>query len=300
MNHVATLIGNPERAPLESTHIEAAAAALRAQGAAVEAPDWLGEREACDVPFTGLPSDAALAALRRSLRDNPIDIAIQPVSGRRKAILVADMDSTMITSESLDELAVHAGVGDEVKAITARSMNGEIDFREALKVRVAMLKGLPTSALEDVARGIVPTAGAATLIATMRASGAYTVLVTGGFSYFSTRVCRQLGFDRGVANVLEIVDGQLTGRLVEPVLTRDGKRQTLLDIAAERRVSLDATLAVGDGANDLEMIRTAGMGVAFRAKPVVASVARTRVDHGDLTALLFFQGYRRREFRNAA
>lgn len=299
MNHVATLIADPSRAALDGRHVEAAVAALHAQGAAVGAPDWLADGEACDLPFSGLSKDAALGALRARLEESPVDIATLSAQGRRKAVLVADMDSTMITSESLDELAVRAGVGDAVKAITARSMNGEIDFREALRVRVAMLEGLPVAALEDVARRIEPMEGAETLIATMRAAGAYTVLVTGGFTFFSALVCRRLGIDRDVANVLEISDAKLTGRLVEPVLTRDGKRDALLRIAAERGVPLGATLAVGDGANDLDMIASAGLGVAFRARPVVAAIARTRIDHGDLTALLFLQGYRRREFRSA-
>ena len=211
--------------------------------------------------------------------------------GRRKGLLVADMDSTIVTGETLDELAAHAGFGEQVAAITRRSMNGEVDFAEALRERVALLRGLALSALEATWAGVQLTPGARTLVATMRAHNATTALVSGGFTFFTGRVATLCGFDVHRANVL-IDDGTaLTGAVGEPILDRDAKLATLNELAEARGLKPGATLAIGDGANDLAMIGAAGMGIAFQAKPVVAAAAPHRIDHGGLRAVLFAQGY---------
>jgi len=233
-----------------------------------------------------------MAIVRAALDGAPIDAIATPAEGRRKRLLVADMDSTIVTSETLDELADFAGLKDRIAAITARAMNGELDFKAALRERVAMLKGLPVEALEHTWQRVRLTPGARELVVTMRAHGACTVLVSGGFSFFTSRVAALCGFDLHRSNTL-LDDGTvLTGQVAEPILDRDTKLATLTELAAERGLELSATLAVGDGANDLDMLRAAGLGVAFRAKPIVAAEARARVDHADLRALLFAQGYR--------
>ncbi len=294
MDHVLTLIAAP--GGLTPEHTAAVRAALRALAADVGSPDWLADAEAADIPFGAISPDLADAAARRALGKAAVDAIAQPRAQRRKRVLVADMDSTIITSETLDELAAFAGLKERIAAITARSMNGELDFAEALRLRVGMLKGLGTDALERTWEATVLTPGAATLVATMRADGAFCCLASGGFTFFTGRVAAQLGFDLHVSNLLLEAEGKLTGTVAEPIFDRDSKLATLKRLAAERGVSLAATLAVGDGANDLAMIKAAGLGVAFRAKPVVSAAARARVDHGDLHALLFAQGYRRAEF----
>ena len=206
------------------------------------------------------------------------------------------MDSTIVTSETLDELADFAGLKDRIAAITARAMNGELDFKAALRERVAMLKGLPIAALEQTWHRVQLTPGAEELVATMRAHGAMTALVSGGFTFFTGRVAALVGFDLHRSNVLMDDGAALTGAVAEPILDRHAKVATLQELAAREGLPLSATLAVGDGANDLDMLAKAGLGVAFRAKPIVAAAARTRVDHADLRALLFAQGYRTAEF----
>ena len=260
-------------------------------------PDILADGEAADIPLSA-PADPALVAA--ALDGAPVDAIPVRARGRRKALLVADMDSTIVTGETLDELAAIAGIGEQVAAITRRSMNGEIDFAGALRERVAMLAGVKLSALEQAWAGVRLTSGAATLVATMRASRATTALVSGGFTFFSGRVAAWAGFDIHRANTLLDDGAALTGGLGEPILDRDAKRAILLDLADARGLRLSATLAVGDGANDLAMLRDAGLGIAFRAKPVVAAEARARVDHADLRALLFAQGYRANNFAVAA
>jgi phosphoserine phosphatase len=241
-------------------------------------------------------ADAAdLDAVRAALGDAPIDAIATTTENRRKRLLVADMDSTIVTGETLDELADFAGLKQRIAAITARAMNGELDFKSALRERVAMLRGLSVEALEQTWQRVRLTPGAGELVATMRAHGAYAALVSGGFTFFTSRVAALVGFDMHRANVL-LDDGTvLTGLVAEPILDRDTKLDTLTRLAAERGLPMAATLAVGDGANDLDMLRAAGLGVAFRAKPIVAAAARARVDHAGLRALLFAQGYRRED-----
>jgi phosphoserine phosphatase len=251
-------------------------------------PLVLSEGEAVDIPCPGAPN---MVAARAALGDAAVDALAVHSRARRKGLLIADMDSTIVTGETLDELAVIAGVGDHVAAITKRSMNGEVDFSDALRERVALLQGLDLAALEQTWAGVQLTGGAKTLVATMQAHNATTALVSGGFTFFTGRVAALCGFDVHRANTL-IDDGtRLTGAVGEPILDRDAKLAALEELAAARGLRLQSTLAVGDGANDLAMITAAGMGVAFHAKPIVAAAARHRVNHADLRALLFAQGY---------
>ena len=226
----------------------------------------------------------------------PLDVVIQQAEGRRKRLLIADMDSTMIRQECVDELAAEAGFGERVAAITARAMNGEIEFEPAMRERVALLKGLPLGVVDKVLNERVElTPGGKVTIATMKANGAYTALVSGGFTHFTGPIAAMLGFDENRANVLLEEDGALTGGIVEPVLGRQSKVDTLHRLVGEHGLTMPETMAVGDGANDLGMLQLAGAGVALHAKPAVAAQSKIRVDHGDLTALLYIQGYRATE-----
>ncbi len=285
MSHILTLIAaHPPLAP---------ALIARVRGiVGGSAPDILAQGEAVDIP---LPASPDMGAVGAALEGTEIDAIATPVEGRRKRLLVADMDSTIVTGETLDELADFAGLKEPIAAITRRSMNGEIDFADALRERVAMLRGLSLEALEQTWKRVRLTHGARELVATMRAHGAAAALVSGGFTVFTARVAALAGFDAHFANRL-LDDGRaLTGHVGEPILDRDAKLDTLRGLAREHGLKMAETLAVGDGANDLAMLREAGLGVAFHAKPVVAAEARARVDHGSLRALLFAQGYRASE-----
>ncbi|MGI4797779.1 MAG: phosphoserine phosphatase SerB, partial [Janthinobacterium lividum] len=225
-----------------------------------------------------------------------VDAVVTPAGNRRKRLLIADMDSTIVVGETLDELAHFAGVGDRVAAITARAMAGEIDFKGALRERVALLEGLNLAALEQTWAATRMMPGAHELVATMRRHGATTALVSGGFTFFTARVAAALGFDENRANTLLDDGAKLLGRVEEPILDRTSKLESLRELAAIYGLSTDDCLAVGDGANDLDMIQAAGLGVAYHAKPIVAAAARVRIDHGNLRALLFMQGYAATEF----
>ena len=294
MSNVLTLIGAPS---LSTEAAEAAHSAVAGLAIEAEDPDWLAPGAACDIAFEGPDTTSIEAAVRTRLGDAPVDVVIQPAAGRRKRLLIADMDSTIIQGESLDDLAEIAGVGEKVAGITARAMNGEIDFKGALRERVGLLAGLPQAALEEAYEGVAPTPGAAALVSTMRAHGAFTALVSGGFGFFTGRVRDRLGFDHDEANTLEIVEGRLTGQVIEPILNRDGKAAALVRLCRERGLPTADALAVGDGANDLTMIQRAGIGIAFHAKPSVRKAAPARIDRCDLTALLYLQGYRVEEIR---
>ncbi|CBS87460.1 phosphoserine phosphatase SerB [Azospirillum lipoferum] len=295
MNAVATLIA-PRTATLDESVVQTAKAALVGLGADAGAPDWLAPGTACDLPFGNLAPEQAEAAIRHALTGVPLDIVAQPAATRRKRLLVADMESTIIEQEMLDELGDYVGLKDHIAAITARAMNGEIDFKDAVRERVALLKGLKETVIDEVWQRATLMPGAAQLVGTMRANGAVCVLVSGGFRCFTGRVRSWIGFDDDRGNDLEVVDGVMTGAVIEPILDKDSKLQALMAYAGEHRVPMAETMAVGDGANDLPMLLAAGLGVAFHAKAVVAAEARARVDHGDLTALLYAQGYRATEF----
>ena len=252
---------------------------------------WLAPERAFDLPFLDHPGEV-LAAARSAAGAMPADINVVSTKWRRKKLLIADMESTIIDCECLDELADLAGLKEKIAPITERTMRGELDFEQALRERVAMLKGLPIAALEQVYRERVRlNPGARTLVATMRANGALTMLVSGGFDYFTQRVADACGFDRWQANRLMIADGRLTGEVADPILDRDAKLRALEAAVAERRIGFADTLAVGDGANDVAMIERAGLGVGFYPKPILAKAADAVIAHSDLTALLYLQGY---------
>ncbi|RST86469.1 phosphoserine phosphatase SerB [Aquibium carbonis] len=288
MSLVATLISRPAAADLTP---DVADTACRALGA--RAPIWLAEGIACDIMLPdGLDAVVAEEALRDALSGRPLDLAVHPVAGRRKKILIADMDSTMIDQECIDELAAEVGLKDHVSAITRRAMNGEIAFEPALRERVALLKGLSLAVIDRVIdERITLASGGRQLVATMRKHGAWTALVSGGFTLFTGPVAERLGFDEHQSNTLLVEGGHLAGTVSDPVLGREAKAEALEAMAVRLGVTPADALAVGDGANDLAMIGLAGMGVALHAKPAVAAQARFRIDHGDLTALLYLQGY---------
>lgn len=294
---VVTLIAAESGGALSPNVVEAARDALAGTGAVVGTPDWLAPDVACDLALMNLTPAAAEPVLRERLRHEPIDWAVQAPEGRRKAILLADLESTIIAEEMLDELADALGLRAAIAAITARSMAGELDFAASLRERVAQLAGLPATALDEVAKRMTLNPGAATLIATAKAHGVHTVLVSGGFSHFAEPIAALCGFDEVAANRLTIEHGQLAGTVTEPILDRAAKRKTLERVAAERGLDANAVCAVGDGANDADMLRAAGLGVAYRAKPAARGAARVQIDHGDLSALLYLQGYRQSELR---
>ena len=298
MTQVLTVIGAPGSRTLDSALIEAACDALAEAGAAAGPADWLDPGDACDIPFENSTLEKADAAVRDRLGDAPLDLLAQARDGRRKGLLLADMESTIIAQEMIDELAEVAGVRQQVSGITARTMAGEMDFAKALRARVALLEGLPAAVLDEAAARITLNPGARTLVQTMSANGAYTALVSGGFTQFLEPVRRACGFDEAQGNRLLMADGRLTGAVAEPILGPEAKRATLLELAGRRGLDPADACAVGDGANDLDMVRAAGLGVGYRAKPLLRQAARVAIDHGDLTALLFLQGYRRGEFRD--
>jgi phosphoserine phosphatase len=279
--------------------LRTARGALEPLGAHLDPADWLAAEQAVDLGFEGVDPDQAEAAVRlalgRDIGDLPLDLVAQPRQGRRKRLLVADMESTIIANEMLDELADILGLGSRISEVTRRAMNGEIDFAAALRERVALLGGFPASALEEAAERIRINPGAAELVATMRKSGAYTALVSGGFRTFTRLVKAKLGFDVEIANELVISGSRIAGSVQEPILGGDAKLQMMNALAADRRLTLADTLAVGDGANDLSMLEAAGLGVAYHAKPIALEHARHRIHHADLRALLYAQGYREAE-----
>ena len=290
---MATFVSGPAP-PLSSAMVTRAA---HSAGLAATDIVWLEPDVAADVFFAHEDDLRPVAErLRLTLAPASVDVIVQPVACRRKMLLVADMDSTMIAQECIDELADCRGLRAQISAITEQAMRGEVDFEAALRARVALLAGVTRHEIATIIARLTPTPGARTLVATMRAHGALTALVSGGFTPFTDAVAAQLGFDETRANRLALANGALTGEVLSPVLGRTAKRAVLERLRRTRNLPRAATLAVGDGANDLDMLAAAGLGVAWRAKPAVAAAASARLDHTDLTALLHAQGYRRAEF----
>ncbi|MBS1072599.1 phosphoserine phosphatase SerB [Gluconobacter cerinus] len=289
---VLTLIADRKAGPLKPEAIDVARSLVKGK-----APIVLSEGEAVDIPCpTPGPGAASAATIRATLAPYQVDTLLLKTRGRRKAVLVADMDSTVVTGETLDEMAAVLGVGEQVAAITRASMNGEIDFETSIEQRVALLAGKSASVLEDVWKNVTLTDGAKELVQTMRKHNARTALVSGGFTWFTQRVAELCGFDENHGNILEIVDGKMTGKLGGPVLGPDAKLTHLEALTTERGVQLRAALTTGDGANDIPMLASAGLGLAFHAKPNVKKVIGTQINFSGLRAHLFAQGYRAADF----
>jgi phosphoserine phosphatase len=288
---IATLIAAQH---LSSGDISAAEDALRSAYIEPMGRSWVEPDKACDLLFSASPTTArqALEGLAAG-----VDLVVQGEAARRRKLLIADMDSTMIGVECIDELADYAGLKDQIAAVTERAMRGELVFEEALRERVAMLKGLEEEVLDRChAERVKITPGAELLVRTMRRDGAYCLLVSGGFSRFADKVAETIGFHRAISNSLGIAEGRLSGTVADPIVGAEAKRRALIDTAGERGIDLADTLAVGDGANDIPMLEAAGLGIAYHAKPKVAEIADARIQHNDLTALLFAQGYSRWEW----
>lgn len=285
-----TLLTNPETPVLDRALVES----LRNAWGGGDAL-WLDPGVAAEFAVEAMPANRW--EVWEGLQSLKVDLAVQKAEGRRKRLLIADMDSTMIRQECIDELADEAGVGPLVAGITARAMNGELDFEAALRERVGLLKGLPEAVIGQVLRDrITLMPGGKTLLATMKANGAHAALVSGGFTAFTAAVAGELGFDENRANTLHVADGKLSGTVAEPILGKEAKLQALHEITARLGITPDQAIAVGDGANDLPMLLAAGTGAALHAKPRVQALCEVRVNHGDLTALLYLQGYAREEF----
>jgi len=296
MTYVATLISNPAAPALDAGVLRRTRDVLYA----AQEPVWLDPGIAAEIVFTpGADSDRRGVSdiLRATFASEAIDIVVQRTGNRRKKLFLADMDSTMIGQECIDELADFAGHKARIAAITARAMRGEIAFEPALRERLALLKGLPVSNIDEViAKRITLTPGARTLVATLRANGAHTCMVSGGFTLFTDRIAAMIGFDENRANTLLLDGEKLSGAVKDPIFGRESKRAALIELRDRLRLKKEDTLAAGDGANDMDMITEADLGAAYHAKPAVAAMADARIDHGDLTALLYAQGYKREEF----
>jgi len=285
---IATLIAAET---LDGETIEMAGRHLVGRGCGPGSPVWIDEGKAADISFRSVPEEAR-AVLEGTFPG--VDVVVQPAAGREKKLLVADMDSTMITVECIDELADYAGIKARIAAVTEAAMRGELDFAAALDARVALLKGLEEAVIDRcLAERVTIMAGAKALVRTMRARGAEAILVSGGFTRFAEPVAREIGFTRAIANVLELASGALTGTVAKPIVDSSTKERTLIEARDRLGLAAHETLAVGDGANDLAMIKLAGLGVAYHAKPVVAAAAGARIDRNDLTALLYAQGIAR-------
>ena len=290
---IATLIAS--NGNLSPADLDQARDALGGVGAVPAAPAWIDEGAAADLPFGRVDRASARAALEGLLPG--IDVVVQPSAGRAKKLLVADMDSTMITIECIDELADYAGIKPQIAEVTERAMRGELDFESALDARVALLKGLEEAAIDRChAERVQLMPGARSLIRTMKAHGARTILVSGGFTVFADRVAEAIGFDHAISNRLGLAKGMLDGTVARPIVGSATKRETLLAEREALGLTHEQTLAVGDGANDIPMIEEAGLGVAYHAKPKTAAAADARIEHGDLTALLYAQGYKRTDW----
>jgi len=293
-SYVLTLIGNERSAPLEPAHIERVFQRLATTGKT----DWLGQREACDLFVESpLTADGIAEQARDALPGMAIDTVCAPIEGRRKKLLICDMDSTVINQECMDELGDAIGLGSQIREITAALIRGDISFPDALRRRLVLMKGMDCRLLKSVyEERISLQAGARTLVQTMRHHGAFCMLVSGGFSFFTRRIAERIGFHDHQGNELAFKDGRLTGEVVEPILGRSAKLNTLTAMCDEKGLEPSDVLAVGDGANDIKMIEAAGLGVAFHDSGSLRKQANARIDHGGLTALLYIQGFHKSEF----
>ncbi len=293
-SYVLTLIGNMESMPLEPVHIERVYRRLATTGET----DWLAEREACDLFIDSLRSAADIAEQARdALSGTAIDTVCTSIEGRRRKLLISDMDSTVIDQECIDELGDAIGVGSQIREITAAVVNGDISFSDALRKRLALMIGMERRLLKSVYEDRISLkAGARTLVQTMRHHGAFCILVSGGFSFFTRRIAERIGFHDHQGNKLAFEDGKLTGQVLEPILGRSAKLNTLRRLCDEKGLEPSDVLALGDGANDIKMIKAAGLGVAFHGSDSLRKQANACIDHGDLTALLYIQGFRKSEF----
>jgi phosphoserine phosphatase len=296
MQNILTLIAAPHNAVLTPRATNAVRDALALARGKVGPADWLDPGIACDIPFDGVDLAEAEKVAKTALRNAPVDVIAQRTSpNRRKKALVADMESTIIRNEMLDEIAYLADIGEKVADITRRAMNGELDFFEALRERVQLLKGQPATLLDEAATRIKLMPGAQVLVATLKEHGVHTALVSGGFDHYTGPIAEQLGFDEQQANHIVIADGAIAGTVAEPILGKEAKLEALQRVAKARGIAETDCIAVGDGANDLAMLGAAGLGVAYHAKPAVQAAAKINIRHGDLTALLYLQGYRAAE-----
>ena len=297
MRLVATLIVEPNDYLLTVNNVDLIRKQFEKIGASNPTIKWLADNIACDITFDRDNLKLFQKALKKLKLPGPIDIIVQTTNNRKKKLLLADMDSTIVSGETLDELATQANIKNKVAIITQRAMNGEIDFKGALRERVSLLAGMPVSALKVTLEQLKLTNGARTLVQTMRENGAYTVLLSGGFKFFSSYVAKLVGFHEERSNDLIINNQLLTGEVVEPILDANSKLEALHVYSSKQNISKELAIAVGDGANDLPMLLEAGVGVAFRAKEYVEQLSPAIMRHSDLTGLLYIQGYLRDEFK---
>lgn len=279
-------------------HLERALQYLDSQGISPSGnPVWLSPHRAADIPLSGRPNFEQMQALRRGFDDDRVDVITSQAESRRKTLFFADMDSTIVTTETLDELAVFAGVGAQVAEITARTMNGTVDFYEAIRLRVGMLKGLPEATLKKVLEHTEISPGVELALRVMARHGVHSSIVSSGFTYFTAGIAAQCGFDDHFGNVMEIENGCLTGHVPEPILDKDAKLATLQMKCAQFGCDPVQTLAIGDGSNDIPMLQAAGLGIAYHPRPLVAETIDNQIIHTDFTTVLFAQGYTEADIR---
>jgi len=295
VHSILTLIAAPRSGALQSDIVSAVLQDLAEEKVALRGPEWLAPEEACDIAFMAAPPPAIRQRLSVILAGLPIDFHIQPATNRRKRLIVCDMDATILEGETLDDLSQESPNKAEIDELTRKAVAGEVDFAQSLRLRASLLAGTPESAFDAAYRKSRISAGAKTLIRTMRAHGAKAALVSGGFRYFTSRVAATIGFDIDRSNDVGFTGGRLNGELLPPILDPVGKRMILQELAAANG-GIAASMAVGDGTNDIPMLAHAGLGVAYRAKPRVRAAIDCRIDHGDLTALLYLQGYHKSAF----
>jgi phosphoserine phosphatase len=299
MNLVLTLVSAPDKARLDAAMLSSIMAALSRAGAKVAAPNWLDPGFACDLGFTGLGAASAQNIALAMLGGDAVDCYAQASVGRKKQLLLCDMDATIVTAETLDDLSVYATDKAEIDALTQRSVKGEINFTQSLIARVALLAGLTEAEFAAAYLKVELSPGAETLIRTLRRNGCYTALVSGGFRYFTNRVAARVGFDIDISNDFEFEGGRTTGKLIPPIVDPDGefgKLGRLRHLTAELKLTPDQTAAIGDGSNDIPMLSAAALGCGYRGKAKVKATIGCQLNYADLTGLLFYMGYRRAEF----